>query len=144
MDGVSGLDYVRVQAGHELWTGRGCRLEWREPAPGVFLTVVSGRVEASMAPPVLAHMEELLALPAWPHVYFDLEHVTGYDPALVDPVRKWTKAHRYELGEMHLYTRSRLLRTGVALANYKLRGILHAHRDRRSFEGSLRRVAERA
>jgi hypothetical protein len=144
MDGLPALDYVCLHPGHEVWTGGGCRLERRETVPGVFLTVVSGRVEAGIVAPVLEHMEALLALPVWPRVYFDLEGVSGYDASLVDPVRTWTKAHRYELGPMHLYSRSRLVRAGVALANYKLRGILHSHRDRKSFEASLRQAMGRA
>ena len=82
-------------------------------------------------------MESLVAMERWPQVFEDIEGATGYDPEVRDAIYAWTKAHRHDLGPIHILHRSALIGLGVRLANLKLDGILTPHRSRARFEAAL-------
>jgi hypothetical protein len=134
LEGTPRFSFVTERGRYEHWI----------PAAGVVLERVSGHADGEIARVLIERLAEVLEETSPMSLFFDFEELESYDAAARSQLTGWTKAHQAELRMVHVLVRSRLVATGVSVANVALGGFMRSHTERPRFEAALKLELEQA
>lgn len=123
-----------------LETGPRGSLRVITPEAPLVLFVAQGHLDAGLAQHIVTSTNAALQRVRRPVVFQDWELLTGYDSAARELLTRYVQSIQPQLGGAHILVRSRLVATGVAVANALLGGTLAATSSRAAFEETLRQV----
>lgn len=124
-----------ANGGKGLKDDRGSLGVWSRPP--ILLAQMSGYGDGSFADPIIRDFNELLAAGQPVQVFFEMGGMENYDSALRTRLTSHFIAHRGRIGALHVFTRSRLVAMGVAVANLALSGIITSHSSLALFQAAL-------
>ena len=106
----------------------------------ILLAQMDGYGDSSFAGPIIEQFNEVLGGKQPVQVFFEMSGMENYDSALRTRLTTHFIAHRAQLESLHVFTRSRLVAMGVAVANLALGGIITSHASLAAFQVALDRA----
>lgn len=97
------------------YTNESCQATVRNERRGAFLLTVRGRYTQDIAEQVVIVMNELLIQRPLA-MFADFSALESYDSASRMLMTEWCVKHRHDIAELHAFTRSGIVRMGVATA----------------------------
>jgi len=113
------------------------------PGAAVVLHVSEGYLDVGLARHMIAQTQAVLDRVPLVALFHDWELVTGYESAARELLTSYVDTIRPQMAAAHILVRSRLVATGVAIANALLGGTLQATSSRPVFEAALREALAR-
>ncbi len=120
------------------------QVEFEEPAPGVLLFRLKGRMSADLVP----HFERTVA----PHVergqqldlFFDTREMKSYHPEFRERMTAWHEALKPNTRTANVYVGSKFIAMAIAIVNMMTGGILKTYSDFPTFDLALRDAVREA
>jgi hypothetical protein len=100
---------------------------------------MTGVVEAP-AGRVLEHALEQLIVSGAVHVFWDMSEVANYHSEVRTRATSVLAAHRDQLVSVQVFSLSKVVEMGVAIANLSVGGLIEHHSSRDQFDAALRRA----
>jgi hypothetical protein len=101
--------------------------------PAILLFSVRGHWDEPLLRQVVPVADELVRAHRKIRLFFDVEHLAGYDSATRLGMTRWVGDNRPRLRDVHVLVGSKLVAMGTTVANLALGGLMTIHSDRRKF-----------
>jgi hypothetical protein len=130
------------EGGRGLGNDRGSIGVWmRSP---ILLAQMIGHGDGRFADPIIDAFDEALRGKHAVQIFFEMGGMPNYDSALRTRLTTHFATHRARVASLHVFTRSRLVAMGVAVANLALGGIIISHDSLAAFQSALDREISKA
>jgi hypothetical protein len=118
----------------ELWKApRGAmRLDWNRRA--IVRMIVRGHGYGEYAAPELRRWTDALRLAPQIGLVIDFGDMESYDSQLRSEMQGWAARHRSSVELVYVYSKSRIVNMGVAVANLAVGGIIKAFATKHEFD----------
>ena len=126
-----------------LVTDRG-RYDLWVPAKGLVLQRLVGHGDAELMRTMTRELDKALAEASPISIFDDFEELEGYDSEGRLHLMAWTKENWAELRMVHILVRSRVVATGLSVANVAFGGAIRSHTERPRFEAAFKLELEQA
>jgi hypothetical protein len=125
------------RGGVDVWTSPHGELRIWKPAPHVLVTKFNGEsYDFEFAEHVINAVDAMSTQPNKPHVFHDWEGMRAYETksrtAMTDQSLKYLKQMRFTV-----FTVSSIVKMGVAMANFVMRGEINIVTNRQDFDAAL-------
>lgn len=123
--------------GAETWESARERLTISYPARSVMLFLYGGHLTADGVPFVDASVDRVLKAGIRPHLFVDLEQVSGYDTEYRHAIGRWARRVETDVEGWFFLVRSRIVAMGVTLSTLHARAPIKATAKRSEFETAM-------
>jgi hypothetical protein len=131
-----------TDGGRGLANDRGSIAVWMR-AP-ILLAQMIGHGDGRFADPIIGAFDEALPRKLPVQIFFEMGGMPNYDSALRTRLTSHFASHRTQIASLHVFTRSRLVAMGVAVANLALGGVIISHESLVAFQAALDREIAKA
>lgn len=104
----------------------------QNPAPGIYVSRVSGHMDIAGARYLIDGFERVAAVCRPVEAFHDWRGMEGYDVEARELLVRWSASHRADVMRVHILLRSKLVAMAVAVARIKL-PYLEAYTDEKAF-----------
>src|SRR5262249_6024848 len=105
-----------VPPGATVWADERGELRCWSPSPGIFVLKLGGYCEQELARKFAADFDR-----TWPGqlkaIFFDAGDMNGYESKFRLLMQDWARGVKKRTGTLHVWTQSKLVQMGVAVAN---------------------------
>lgn len=130
--------------GAETWESARERLTISYPARSVILFSYGGHLTADGVPFVDVSVDRVLKAGIRPHLFVDLEHVSGYDTEYRHAIGRWARRVETDVEGWFFLVRSRIVAMGVTLSTLRARAPIKATAKRSEFEAAMQTASRRS
>jgi hypothetical protein len=130
------------EGGRGLGNDRGSIGVWMRPP--ILLAQMVGYGDGHFADPIIDAFDEALLGKQPVQIFFEMGGMPNYDSALRTRLTTHFGTHRARVASLHVFTHSRLVAMGVAVANLALGGIITSHETLAAFQSALDRELGKA
>jgi hypothetical protein len=123
--------------GAETWVSPRERLSITYPARRVMLFTYGGHLTADGVPFVDASVDRVLKAGIRPHLFVDLEQISGYDTEYRQAIGQWARRVEIDVEGWFFLVRSRIVAMGVTLSTLRARAPIKATAKRSEFDAAL-------
>ena len=116
-------------------TDRGALGVWVRPP--ILLIQLSGFGAEKFAELIIEDFDQIMGRKQQAQIFFEMGGMQNYESGLRTHLTSHFAAHRSQIHSLHVFTRSRLVSMGVAVANLALGGLITTHEERASFHAAL-------
>lgn len=116
-------------------------LELSFPAPNVVLMRCRGIAQACFAAPLLQQLEPVFDSQQRIFLFADFLELRDFEKGFRDLQIEYMVPRRQQLAQVHLLTRSTLIKIGATVANFALRGLMKVHDSSIAFDEAIRDAA---
>jgi hypothetical protein len=118
----------------DIWESTRSSMRMWMATPTLILSVGRGHFEVAQARAFVGYLEPLMATGARYTGLHDWGAITGYDTETRELFTRWTDEHRHSFDRIVIYTRSRLVRMGIATAKLVLGSFVEAVATRQELD----------
>ncbi len=128
---------MNVGKGERRWEADGAAVVLEQPARGVLVFRMSGRMMPGLVEHFRGAVAPFVAANERVDLFFDTLKMSGYHPQFRDRMTEWHRDIKPHTRSAHVYVSSKLIGMAIAIANMVTGGILKSHTDRNAFERAI-------
>jgi hypothetical protein len=129
--------------GAETWESTRERLSISYPGRSVMLFTYGGHLTADGVPFVDASVDRVLRAGIRPHLFVDLEQISGYDTEYRHAIGRWARRVETDVEGWFFLVRSRIVAMGVTLSTLRARAPIKATARRSEFDAAIQTAVHR-